>query len=121
MKKITKKVLSGILLCGMLTAGVFGAQLVHAAVVSEPDANGVYYLTEGDELNLKIHPYGDINGDGELTTTDINFLRFKILGKKELSEYEKKVADANGDGELTTTDINFLRFAILGKKELQYD
>ena len=59
--------------------------------------------------------YGDLNGDGKVTTMDILLLRRYLTGKRELDEQQKKAADLNGDGKVTTMDILLLRRYLTGK------
>lgn len=44
---------------------------------------------------------GDVNGDGEVTVSDINAVIEVILGSSSNS-----AADVNGDGEITIADVN---------------
>ena len=64
-------------------------------------------LTEGDNtLELKLHQYGDVNGDGNLNMGDVakayahskktNYLR---------DEYQRQCADFNGDGRIDVGDV----------------
>ena len=46
---------------------------------------------------------GDVNGDGEVTVSDINAVIEVILGSSSNS-----AADVNGDGEITVGDVNFI-------------
>ena len=52
----------------------------------------------------------DVNGDGEVTVTDINYVIDIILG----FDGDYNVADVNGDGEVTLTDVNVIINIILG-------
>ena len=45
---------------------------------------------------------GDVNGDGEVTVSDINFIISRILSPSE----DMLVADVNGDGEVGIADVN---------------
>ncbi len=55
---------------------------------------------------------GDMNGDGNLSVTDVVLLRKAILAGQ--STAEAAIGDMNGDDALTVTDVVLLRKAILG-------
>ena len=54
---------------------------------------------------------GYVNGDGEVSGTDLVALTNMILGKSE----KKEAADLNGDGEVNGTDYVMLVNIVLGK------
>ena len=49
--------------------------------------------------------YGDINGDGEITTLDLLKIQKHILNKSSLTGAYLKAADVNKDGSITTLDL----------------
>ena len=57
---------------------------------------------------------GDINGDGEVTTTDLQQVVDSIIGKTIIEEQYNKAIDLDGDGQITITDVSLLRKQILG-------
>ena len=62
-----------------------------------------------EDLSSHVEPIkGDVNGDGEVTISDVNALIDIILSSQPSLE-----ADINGDGELTVGDINALINIIL--------
>ena len=61
---------------------------------------------------------GDVNGDGEITVTDLTKVAAHIKGKKLLSDDEKLRADVNGDGIINITDIYKIAAHIKGEKSL---
>jgi hypothetical protein len=67
-----------------------------------------YEGSEDEESALK----GDVNGDGEVSSTDYVALTNMILGKTE----KKSAGDVNGDGQVSGTDYVTLVNIILGKK-----
>ena len=80
-----------------------------------------YTLTKSGDitLNAKIHPLGDINGDGKITTTDYAQVNAAAKGARPLTdEYLKKVADINSDGKITTIDAAMVNAAAKGAKPL---
>lgn len=56
----------------------------------------------------EIHLYGDINGDGEITTADVGLANSHARGVSMLEDYDFAVADITGDGEVTTADVGFI-------------
>ena len=54
--------------------------------------------------NLKIHPVGDINGDGKVTTVDFGMANSHARGKSTLTGYAFSCADVSGDNKVTTAD-----------------
>ena len=68
-----------------------------------------YTVTVGTESavqNVKIHPLGDINGDGKISTADVLKANFHAKKVTLLTGYEFLCADVNGDGKITTADVN---------------
>jgi hypothetical protein len=68
---------------------------------------------------------GDVNGDGQLTTTDLSILNSLLVRLTlELTTMEDVLvqyptADVNGDGQLTTTDLAILK-SLLTKIILEF-
>lgn len=54
---------------------------------------------------------GDVNGDGELNSTDLVMMVNMIMGNTEKTD----AADLNGDGVLNSTDLVMLVNMIMGK------
>ena len=80
-----------------------------------------YIITVGTEnmtQDVKICLLGDVNMDGEINVTDINFIRLYILGRRSFTDYEMKLADVDHSTSIDVTDINFIRLFILGRKSL---
>lgn len=59
--------------------------------------------------NAAVH--GDVNGDGQVTVTDVTAVYNIVLGTSEDYKYS---ADVNGDGQVTVTDITAVYDIILG-------
>ena len=68
-------------------------------------------VTDGDVTqDVRINLYGDINGDGNVTSTDNVKLLRHIKNSVPLTGYELICADANGDGKVTSSDsVKMLR------------
>lgn len=61
---------------------------------------------------------GDVNGDGEVKSTDYMAIKNAIMGTKELSEIEKMAADVNGDGNIKSTDYMKIKNYIMGNAKI---
>ncbi len=61
---------------------------------------------------------GDVNGDGQITLTDMVQIRAHLLGRSTLTGAALQAADLNGDGQLTLTDMVQLRSYMLGRSEI---
>lgn len=69
--------------------------------------------------NMKVHPKGDINGDGKITTLDYMKVNAYVKGTITLTEYELKCADVIGtDGRVTTADAMRINAHVKGTKLL---
>lgn len=69
--------------------------------------------------NMKVHPKGDINGDGKITTLDYMKTNAYVKGTITLTEYELKCADVIGtDGKVTTADAMRINAHVKGTKLL---
>ena len=66
-------------------------------------------------MDVKIHPVGDINGDGKVTTVDFGKANSMVRTMSELNDYEFKCADVNGDGMITTVDTARINSHVKGK------
>lgn len=69
--------------------------------------------------SVELHLYGDVNGDGELTTADVGKANADIRNIQQLTDsYDKKVADVNEDGKITTADVGKTNAHVRGTKNL---
>ena len=59
--------------------------------------------------------FGDVNGDGEVTTFDAALTYAYVNKKVTFTEEQQKVADINGDNEVTTFDAALI-YAYVNKK-----
>ncbi len=55
---------------------------------------------------------GDVNGDGEVTETDLNLVKAYVSGSGELTDEQFERADVNGDGKVTTADVGIINNVI---------
>ena len=56
-------------------------------------------------LELKIHLYGDINGDGKVNTVDVSRANSHSKRVRVLEDYEAACADVTFDGKVNTIDV----------------
>lgn len=59
-------------------------------------------------VNVKIHPVGDINGDGIVNSTDCMRVNLQAKGLVQLNDYEKKCANVAGNDDIVNTN-DFMR------------
>ena len=62
---------------------------------------------------------GDVNGDGCVDVTDVNFIRLYMLDRKALTNEQLTAADVDHTAEVNVTDVNIIRLNILGRRELE--
>ena len=74
----------------------------------------VIITKEEETVEYMVIVKGDINGDGEVTTTDLQQVVDSIIGKTIIEEQYNKAIDLDGDGQITITDVSLLRKQILG-------
>ncbi len=68
--------------------------------------------------NIELHPLGDINGDGKVTTVDFGKANAHARGKARMEGYEFSCADINLDGSITTADAGKINSHARGKTKL---
>lgn len=57
---------------------------------------------------------GDVNCDGQITTSDVILTARYIVGLVNISEQQQILADANGDANITNADVILLARYLLG-------
>lgn len=63
--------------------------------------------------------YGDLNGDGKVTSTDLTIMKRRVLKMIDEFSVPDKYGDLNGDGKITSTDLTILkRYLLKAIKEL---
>ncbi len=79
------------------------------------DFSKLYEIGFKTPLNSHVTPvYGDVNGDGEVTTVDITCLYNYLLTGDDTY---LATSDVDGDGEVTTVDITSIYNILLGNKK----
>ena len=79
----------------------------------DKDAAEIKFAPAEGELQVLTYMPGDVNDDGQITTTDVAYLRRYIAGGYNVSINEF-AGDVNDDGQHTTTDVVYIRRYIAG-------
>ena len=97
-------------LIGYFGEGTFTGVADGAYILRAEKKNHVARETEltvdGASLGMiKLHPIGDVNGDGIVNTVDMMRANIHARGVTELTGYEFNCANVNGDDIVNTTDV----------------
>ncbi len=105
-----------------IVAGMTVNDIEGASAVKDKDGNAVtgdtllgtgYVITkDGEDYTVVI--LGDVNGDGEVNSTDFMQIRRSFLGTFGLGGASLIAADVNSDGEINSTDFMRIRRHFLG-------
>ena len=68
---------------------------------------------QGGTLAANSAARGDLNGDGQLSVSDLTLLVDRILTGDSTMNFEFRIADLNNDGQLTVSDVTLLVEMIL--------
>ena len=68
--------------------------------------------------DVKLNPYGDINGDGDITTADVGMANSHAKGVRTLTDYDFVCADVKIDGSISTADVGMINSHAKGVKTL---
>ena len=60
---------------------------------------------------------GDANGDGNITTRDAQYIQEYVIGNRQFTESQKKLADVNGDANITTRDAQYIQEYVIGNRK----
>ena len=101
------------------TAEVLASDELYPSVIYKVvifnDFSKLYEIGFKTPLNSHVTPvYGDVNGDGEVTTVDITCLYNYLLTGDDTY---LATSDIDGDGEVTTVDITSIYNILLGNKK----
>lgn len=91
-------------------------------VITLSSADGAVKASREFTACSAVELYGDINGDGEITTADAGAANSIAKGVKQPSDTEFLTADINGDGKVTTSDVGKINsIAKLGSGTASYE
>lgn len=98
-------------------------QLVNGNSVTSEDAvlkTGNTFKANNIEYTVLV--YGDVNGDGELSTADANIIQQVAMNNKELNAIEAEVADvSDNDGRITTKDASAVQQFVMKNEDTYID
>lgn len=104
------EVVSAVTTKGIYELMVVAPEGVYQLVISKKDhATRIYeFELSGENLiqDVKIHLFGDINGDGLLNIMDVNRANAHAKKRSTLTGYDFTCADINGDGTINIMDVN---------------
>ena len=92
---------------------------------SKIKTNGI--IASGDKISIKTDReeksytfiiYGDVNGDGKITSADYIAIKNHIMDVKKLSTFEQKCADASKDGKVSSADYIAIKNHIMDMKKI---
>ena len=69
--------------------------------ISEDDGN---WWVNSEEKEYIVIIYGDVNGDGKISSADYIKIKNHIMETNKLTNLEKEYADANKDGKVSSAD-----------------
>ena len=102
-----------------LTGGAYG-KVTHSdgsandGIVGTGDVLTIYDKNGGEMARYTFVIYGDVNGDGAVTSMDLLYVKRHILGTKLLEEPYLTAADANrGNDGITSIDLLYIKRHIL--------
>lgn len=86
---------------------------------AEALATGTVLTSEAAGTSLTAILTGDLNGDGEVSISDMLLVKSHILGA-QLEEQEALAGDVNYDGDVTVSDFLSIKSALLGRSRIQF-
>ena len=101
----------------IVKVGGYGAVTVNAIQINDNDALKAFtddvYKHEESAPIPNGSSVGDVNDDGQITTTDARLTMLFALTDNGLTDTQKALADVNGDGQITTTDARLMMLQAL--------
>ncbi len=96
-----------------------GNEKAAGSAVATGDAVYAYDLNNKVSKTFKIVIYGDINGDGRITSVDLLVGQRHILGKTILNDVYNSAADIDRNGKINSIDLLVGQRHILGKSTIK--
>lgn len=77
-------------------------------------------VTSGSESKTySIIIYGDLTGDGKISSSDYVYVKNYIMGSKSLNSSQKVSGDINRDGKISSSDYVFIKNHIMGSSSIK--
>jgi len=96
---------------GFSTTAYSNASLYVPAASLQAYQSTEYWSSFANIMSILV---GDIDGDGQVTVSDINVIINMMAGMDD-GTIDTTIADVDGDGQVTLSDINVIIDIILGK------
>ena len=80
------------------------SKVVHDPAAIESGFSGALEAT-AEQIEESKNQTGDINFDGKVDISDLSELSLALIGDKELTKLQQKVADVDSDGAVKLTDL----------------
>ena len=77
------------------------------------------YISGHKEIPVLMNNIGDVDGDGQITSSDARLALRAAVGLDVLSDAQKKTSDADSDGQVTSSDARLILRAAVGLEELK--
>ena len=91
-------------------------QLKTSGIIASGDIINI--KTDREEKSYSLIVYGDVTGDGKISSADYIAIKNHIMDVKKLSDIEKVWADANKDGNVTSADYITIKNHIMDVKKI---
>ncbi len=76
-------------------------------------------LQVGDSLQFTLVVTGDIDGNGQISVTDLAQLKLHYIGQTLLTDIHLKAADLDDNGKITITDLAQLKLVLIGSQVIE--
>jgi hypothetical protein len=102
------------------TAKIYNAAgaLATYGTMATGDVLKIYKRDGSEYASYTVVLWGDINGDGVLTSADALGVQLHMVGRKPMSGSYKMAADANGDGSITSADALKIQLHIVQRSPI---
>lgn len=99
---------------GSITLVSSNGSLINSGKVGTSD---IIYLVKDGQItdSLTIIIYGDLTGDGNITSSDTNILRDYLIGRNTLYKYNNIAANVNHDDTIDNLDLVMINESAKGK------
>ena len=95
-----------------------GTYILQASKIDHVDRDFVINVSSDMSLDVKLHPIGDVTGEGQVTTVDFGRANSHARGKSTLTGYEFDCANVVPDDKITTVDAGKINSHARGKSKL---